>query len=96
MQFEERDINHTEECQKIVRDYNNKPQINYGGGRVYYSPVDDLIQLPKTSHFKTIKGYYSTLFHELVHSTGHISRLNRLCITNHNPFGTCEYSRVSC
>ena len=45
MQFEERDINLIEECLKIVRDYNNKPPINYGDGRAYYSPIDDLIQI---------------------------------------------------
>ncbi len=35
--------------------------------------------------------YYSTLFHELTHSTGHHSRLDRLCQTAH--FGSEEYSK---
>ena len=35
--------------------------------------------------------YYSTAFHELVHSTGHTSRLNRL--THPSFFGTEDYSK---
>lgn len=44
-------------------------------------------------HFKSAEGYYSTLFHESVHSTGHEARLNRTTITDHNPFGSKDYSK---
>lgn len=37
------------------------------------------------------ENYYGTLYHELGHSTGHITRLNRLKKTAH--FGNAEYSR---
>ena len=42
-----------------------------------YSPRLDRITLPHLSQFESADEYYSTLFHELVHSTGHPKRLNR-------------------
>lgn len=44
----------------------------------YYSPSHDRICVPELSQYAQTEEYYSTLFHEAVHSTGHISRLNRL------------------
>ncbi|MFC1528763.1 zincin-like metallopeptidase domain-containing protein [Candidatus Latescibacterota bacterium] len=92
LEFEERDINPIEECQNVVRDYTSKPSIKFGGGKAYYSPIEDYVQLPEMSSFKSSEGYYSTMFHELVHSTGHMTRLNRSSITDHNPFGSKDYS----
>jgi len=43
-----------------------------------YAPLGDLIRLPHLSQFESAEHYYSTLFHELIHSTGHPSRLARL------------------
>ena len=48
------------------------------GDRAFYRPSDDTITLPVLAQFKETAEYYSTAFHELIHSTGHISRLNRL------------------
>lgn len=48
------------------------------GDRAYYSPMLDCVVLPKREQFKGSTEYYETLFHELTHSTGHESRLNRL------------------
>lgn len=42
-----------------------------------YMPRADVIRLPHLSQFESAEHYYSTLFHELVHSTGHRLRLNR-------------------
>ena len=47
------------------------------GDAAYYQIVQDTVQLPKAEHFEDVGSYYSTLFHELTHSTGHESRLNR-------------------
>ena len=60
-------------------------------GRAFYRPLDDSITLPKQSQFKNASAYYSTAFHELIHSTGHASRLNRIDSTAH--FGNEEYSK---
>jgi antirestriction protein ArdC len=43
-----------------------------------YSPTEDLVMMPLKSMFVTEEYYYLSLFHELVHSTGHSTRLNRL------------------
>ena len=43
----------------------------------FYSPSLDYVQLPKKEFFKSTAKYYSTLFHEVIHWTGHPERLNR-------------------
>jgi antirestriction protein ArdC len=50
------------------------------------------VNMPKKKTFTTNEGYYSTLFHELVHSTGHERRLNRKSITEMAEFGSDLYS----
>ena len=65
--------------------------INTGdGSRAYYSPREDHVVMPPFELFKTPEGYYGTLAHELVHWTGHSSRLDR---KNMNQFGSPEYAR---
>ena len=48
------------------------------GGRAFYTPSADTVTLPLLAQFAETAEYYSTAFHELTHSTGHASRLNRL------------------
>lgn len=50
--------------------------------RAFYSPLRDQIVLPQAQQFRTEADYWSTLLHELVHSTGHATRLNREGITS--------------
>lgn len=50
--------------------------------RAFYSPLRDKIVLPQAQQFRTEADYWSTLLHELVHSTGHATRLNREGITS--------------
>ena len=45
--------------------------------RAYYRPGVDHIMMPEAAQFDSAEDYYSTLLHELVHSTGHASRLAR-------------------
>ena len=47
------------------------------GDRAYYSMARDEIVLPERAQFKNGEGYYQTALHEVGHSTGHPSRLNR-------------------
>jgi antirestriction protein ArdC len=49
--------------------------------------------MPPKSVFNSSEEYYSTLFHELTHSTGHESRVGREGIQNLNSFGSESYSR---
>ncbi len=52
--------------------------IHESGDRAYYTPFTDRVVLPCIEQFAETAEYYSTAFHELTHSTGHVSRLNRL------------------
>jgi len=48
--------------------------------------------MPKQGSFASSESYYCALFHELIHSTGHQSRLNRKEIVEPNSFGSEKYS----
>ena len=63
------------EADKIVSDTNIS--ITHEGDRAFYSPANDSVTMPTMEQFKTSNGYYSTMFHELGHATGHKSRLGR-------------------
>lgn len=59
--------------------------------KAYYSPSADTIVVPELSQYEELAEHYSTLFHEMVHSTGHPSRLNR--ITDTARYGSESYSK---
>lgn len=64
------------------------------GNRAFYSPAYDSVTVPTVNQFREIGEFYSTLFHELGHSTGHSSRLNRFTGQAANAaFGSEEYSK---
>ena len=79
-----------ERAQQIVDGFVGAPAILFGGDRACYSPPLDQVRCPELGQFRTVEGYYGTLYHELVHSTGHEKRLARL-----EPalFGTDPYAR---
>ena len=61
--------------------------------RAYYRPGADRIMMPTASQFRTEADYWSTMLHELVHATGHGSRLNREGITSSSrQFGDPVYA----
>ena len=65
-----------------------------GGGSAFYRPTGHAVSLPKQELFITPAEYYSTSFHELGHSTGHSSMLNRFDNeTKLAPFGSEDYSK---
>ena len=70
-----------------------KPEIKYGGNRACYSPSLDYVKLPEKSAFNSPEEYYSTLFHELGHATGHEKRLARKSVLEPSYFGSHEYSK---
>lgn len=79
-------------CDEIIETMPNCPTIKHGKHTAYYDVEKDYINLPKQGSFSSIESYYSTLFHELVHSTGHQSRLNRKEIVEPAAFGSDLYS----
>lgn len=80
-------------CAEIIAAMPDAPTIGHGGGRAFYAPAFDAIQLPEPELFTTPAAYYATAFHELAHSTGHGSRLNRPEVTEPNRFGSEPYGR---
>lgn len=64
-----------EAAETLLRE--SKATIRHGGVEAYYSPPEDVIQLPERSCFRDAAAYYNVALHELVHWTGHAGRLNR-------------------
>lgn len=78
----------------VIHDYVLRSGIATRSGasdRAYYSPSTDTVVVPALSQYQKLAEYYSTWFHELVHSTGHPSRLNR--ISDIVAYGDHNYSR---
>ena len=71
----------------------NRPTVTIGGSIASYSPTLDIVRVPELSRYEHPEEYYSTLFHELAHSTGHTSRLNREGFTGNHFCGNDVYSR---
>jgi antirestriction protein ArdC len=79
-------------CDAIVKGMPNRPDI-IGSDRAWYSPVSDQVGMPARENFLGSEEYYSTFFHELIHSTGHRSRLHREQFDNPVRFGSESYSK---
>ena len=82
-----------ETCERIVRAIPNPPRIVHKKQAAWYSPSKDLVNMPKQNTFTSDEEYYSTLFHELTHASGHQSRLNRKTITEKAAFGSKTYAQ---
>ena len=65
------------------------PILLDGGDQAYYSPHQDKIHLPTLGSFENEYAFNATALHELSHSTGHPSRLNR---PQTGMFGTAQYA----
>ena len=82
-----------ERADEIVLNYKDRPQIKESkNGGAFYVPSSDKIYLPPLKDFESVESFYSTAFHELTHSTGHESRLNRKTLTALAGFGSNDYS----
>lgn len=78
----------------IIANMPNAPRMSHNGGdRAFYRPATDSISLPRRETFASAGGYYSTVFHELAHSTGHSSRLNRHADAGDATFGCEDYGK---
>lgn len=86
-------IHPIEACENVLEGYIDKPTIKHFTGDPSYSVIQDLVRMPKLEHFYSAEGFYSTLFHELIHSTGHQKRLDRPTLTDiRAAFGSETYS----
>lgn len=85
-----------EEADRIINDYVAREHIDFtecASNKAYYSPSMDCVVVPMKEQYKLINEYYSTTFHELTHSTGHKSRLDRLQTGAVAAFGSENYSK---
>ena len=74
-------------CEAVVTNWTTKPEVKHGGNKAAYHKILDYILMPERNSFNSPEEYYSTLFHEFTHSTGHEKRLNRESLTDAKMFG---------
>jgi antirestriction protein ArdC len=72
-----------EYAEGIVSNMRNRPDIDHGSRSAHYLPNNDKIDMPDRKAFDNAQDYYSVLFHELIHSTGHKSRIGRTMSGDH-------------
>lgn len=83
-----------EDAEGIINNYFNREsctiEIKQSDG-AFYSPSEDKVVCPSIKQFDEVEEYYSTIFHETTHSTGHTSRLDRKL--NEGLFGNDPYAK---
>lgn len=88
------DLQPDKRAEQILHDYIDRSGVSLKrqeSDRAYYSPAQDTIVVPEICQFNDLAEFYSTAYHEAVHSTGHPTRLNR--ITDIARFGSETYSK---
>lgn len=80
-------------CEEVISKMPSPPTIVHGFTQASYSSSKDQVRMPPRASFTSEASYYATLYHELVHSSGHPSRLGRKGIEEKNAFGSPEYSK---
>ena len=79
-------------AQEIVTNYKDKPLIK-NWLNASYNLLDDIITIPSLYKFKNNEEYFSTLFHELVHSTWSQNRLSRFWLKEFEYYWSDNYSK---
>jgi len=84
----EKKYNHKKDSnyEEVFNNYKDSPKLVFGN-EAKYNPGSDIVTIPKIETFKNKLDYYSTLYHELIHSTGSQTRLKRF-----NEVNTSSYS----
>ncbi len=86
-----------EDADAAVRAYMEKNGVKIteepGSDRAFYRPSTDSITVPCRAQFRDRGEFYSTLFHEVTHSTGTPDRLNRHGASDQFSFGSESYSK---
>jgi len=85
-------FNPIETCEEVIASYFIPPMIVHGGCHACYVPSKDEVRMPPRESFASREEYYSTLFHELAHSTGAAHRLARKGVVDATRFATHDYS----
>lgn len=91
-EIELNEIQQIEKAEQIVQAYPNPPKIEETlSNRAFYRRSNDTVTMPERGQFGAAEAFYSVLFHELAHSTGHATRLSREGITEDNEKGGRRY-----
>lgn len=85
------------EVDDIISDYVQREGIKFHNdkpsNRAFYSLSSDSVTVPMISQYAEAGEYYSTVFHELTHSTIPARRCNREDDNKNHRFGSKDYSR---
>lgn len=81
-----------ETCALVYENMPKKPKVNHKENMAYYHPLFDYVNMPKINTFEDSEAYYETLFHELIHATGHKERLDRKELVQQAAMGGDQYS----
>jgi antirestriction protein ArdC len=76
-------------CRDIITLMPQKPPV-HEGKETYYHPIKDFISISAEEKSKNDESYYVAFLHELVHCTGHSSRLRRKELFGTTPFGSSD------
>jgi antirestriction protein ArdC len=87
------DFNPIGTADAIIHNWSDCPKIEWDSNRACYSPLYDMVSMPPQRSFFHDQQCYSTLFHELIHSTGHPTRTNRHEKIKDHKFGSQDYSQ---
>ena len=80
-------------AEAIKDGYQDQPEIVHERQKAFYHPALDYVNMPQKETFRSVGEYYSTLFHELMHSTGHHKRLGREGFDVPVQFASKSYSK---
>ncbi len=81
------------EAEALWQSWTDKPSVIHQGNAAVYRRDADAITMPPRPQFETPEVYYSTLFHEGTHATGHSARLARATLLESARFGSQTYSK---
>jgi len=87
------DFHPIEECEQTFEGMPKRPDIKFEEPKAYYHTIKDFVNMPNRETFEKEEFFYSVLFHELGHSTGHKERLDRATVTESTHFGSENYSK---